>query len=228
MKTLKQNIRKTLKETSENKKQKLIENAMISSRFKMIIESTKNKKKIFSSLTEEMNDMVYAGFEKKQISEALSNIFSSVFGPKSNDMFVAWRDHGVNWLLSKLELDQDVETADYIRKEFEKVPANSIPELFADCNKVTELVINGLVEGFQNKIRVNSEGASLAVKFLMDGVYNTTKDENFQNIIESKLKDTLCPLLSKINSNMQKQEKDIKSKILSQNSEMNDTSGLAI
>lgn len=228
MKTLKQNIRKTLKEAQQNKSNKLFEGRIISDRIKTIVENKKNRKKLFSILTQEMNTMVSEGFDRKQITEALSDIFNSVLGDKSNEAFKIWRDQGLNWLLSKLELDGDSETSSYIKKEFDKVPIESIPELFTDCDKVTDLLVNGLVESFQHRIRTNSEGSPNAINILMDGVYNMTKDEKFQDIIESKLKNQLCPLLLQIQSKMTKQEQDIKSRILSHDNEIDNTSGLAI
>jgi hypothetical protein len=227
MKTLKQNINLTLKEVSENKKKKLFEGMIISDRFKTILEGKKNKK-MFSIITKEINTMIEEGFDKKQINEALSDIFNSVFGTKSNDVYLMWRDHGVNWLLKKMELDMDSETSEYIKKEFEKIPPTSVPELFTDCDKVTDLFVNGLVESFQNKVRTNSEGSPSAVKILMDGVYEMTKDEKFQDMIESKVKNQLCPLLSQIQSKMENQEKEIKSKILSVDSDIESTSDVAV
>jgi hypothetical protein len=227
MKSLKHNIKSTLKEISENKKKQILEYTIVSSRLTPLLEN-RNKKRLFVDLTQEINEMVNDGINKKQINEALSDIFTAAFGDESNKMFNIWKDQGVNWLLSKLELDSDAETASYIKKEFDKLPSNSIPGLFTDCDKVTDIVVNGLVEAFQNKIRMNSESSVSAVKILMNGVYDMTKDEKFQDIIESKIKSQICPLLSQIKTKMDNEEKRIKSGIISQNTDTENTSDVAV
>lgn len=218
MKNLKNKIHKTLLETKENKKKTILENKIVTNRFKIILEDTsmfknKNKQKLFSQLTSEVSYLKTQGFNKEMINEGLIDIIKSLFGDKSDVIFTTWKDQGVNWLIDKLGVSHDEELSDKIKSKFSNVLTSEIPELFTDCDKVTDMVVDAMIEVFQENLKNGDSNGSEASRILQDSVLEMTSHENFQDSIEIKLKNTICPLLSKISSNMSNQENEIKSKI---------------
>jgi hypothetical protein len=218
MKTLKNKIHKTLLETKENKKKTVLENKIVTNRFKIILEDTsmfkkKNKQKLFSQLTSEVSYLKTQGFNKEMINEGLIDIIKSLFGNKSDVIFTTWKDQGVNWLIDKLGVSHDEELSDKIKNKFSNVLTSEIPELFTDCDKVTDMVVDAMIEVFQENLKNGESNGSEASRILQDSVLEMTSHEDFQDSIEIKLKNTICPLLSKISSNMSNQENEIKSKI---------------
>lgn len=218
MKTLKNKIHKTLLETKENKKKTVLENKIVTNRFKIILEDTsmfkkKNKQKLFSQLTSEVSYLKTQGFNKEMINEGLIDIIKSLFGNKSDVIFTTWKDQGVNWLIDKLGVSHDEELSDKIKSKFSNVLTSEIPELFTDCDKVTDMIVDAMIEVFQENLKNGESNGSEASRILQDSVLEMTSHEDFQDSIEIKLKNTICPLLSKISSNMSNQENEIKSKI---------------
>ena len=234
MRNLKKTIHKTLVETKENKKKTILENKIVTNRFKIILEDKnmfkkKNKQKLFSQLTSEVNYLKNQGFNNQMINEGLIDIIKSLFGNNSDVIFTTWKDQGVNWLIDKLGVSHDEELSDKIKSKFSNVLTSEIPELFTDCDKVTDMVVDAMIEVFQENLKNGESNGSEASRILQDSVLEMTSHEDFQDSIEVKLKNTICPLLSKISSNMSNQENDIKSKIFPNMDDMmgiNDISGL--
>jgi hypothetical protein len=234
MRNLKKTIHKTLVETKENKKKTILENKIVTNRFKIILEDKnmfkkKNKQKLFSQLTSEVNYLKNQGFNNKMINEGLIDIIKSLFGNNSDVIFSTWKDQGVNWLIDKLGISHDEELSDKIKNKFSNVLTSEIPELFTDCDKVTDMIVDAMIEVFQESLKNGQSSGSEASRILQDSVLEMTSHEDFQDSIEVKLKNTICPLLSKISSNMSNQENDIKSKIFPNMDDMmgiNDISGL--
>ena len=234
MKTLKNKIHQTLLETKENKKKTVLENKIVTNRFKIILEDTnmfkkKNKQKLFSQLTSEVSYLQNQGFNKEMINESLIDIIKSLFGNKSDMIFSTWKDQGVEWLIDKLGVSHDEELSDKIKSKFSNVLTSEIPELFTDCDKVTDMVVDAMIEVFQENLKNGETNGSEASKILQDSVLEMTSHEDFQDSIETKLKNTICPLLNKISTNMSNQESEIKSKIFPNMDDMmgyDDISGL--
>jgi hypothetical protein len=234
MKNLKNKIHKTLLETKENKKKTVLENKIVTNRFKIILEDTsmfkkKNKQKLFSQLTSEVYYLKTQGFNKEMINEGLIDIIKSLFGNNSDVIFSTWKDQGVNWLIDKLGVSHDDELSEKIKSKFSNVLTSEIPELFTDCDKVTDMIVDAMIEVFQENLKNGKSNGSEASRILQDSILEMTSHEDFQDSIEVKLKNTICPLLSKISSNMSNQENDIKSKIFPNMDNMmgiNDISGL--
>jgi hypothetical protein len=234
MRNLKKTIHKTLVETKENKKKTILENKIVTNRFKIILEDKnmfkkKNKQKLFSQLTSEVNYLKNQGFNNQMINEGLIDIIKSLFGNNSDVIFTTWKDQGVNWLIDKLGVSHDEELSDKIKSKFSNVLTSEIPELFTDCDKVTDMIVDAMIEVFQESLKNGQSNGSEASRILQDSVLEMTSHEDFQDSIEVKLKNTICPLLSKISSNMSNQENDIKSKIFPNMDDMmgiNDISGL--
>jgi hypothetical protein len=234
MRNLKKTIHKTLVETKENKKKTILENKIVTNRFKIILEDKnmfkkKNKEKLFSQLTSEVNYLKNQGFNNQMINEGLIDIIKSLFGNNSDVIFTTWKDQGVNWLIDKLGVSHDEELSDKIKSKFSNVLTSEIPELFTDCDKVTDMIVDAMIEVFQENLKNGQSNGSEASRILQYSVLEMTSHEDFQDSVEVKLKNTICPLLSKISSNMSNQENDIKSKIFPNMDNMigiNDISGL--
>ena len=163
------------------------------------------------------------------INEGLIDIIKSLFGNKSDVIFTTWKDQGVNWLIDKLGVSHDEDLSDKIKSKFSNVLTSEIPELFTDCDKVTDMVVDAMIEVFQENLKNGESNGSEASRILQDSVLEMTSHEDFQDSIEIKLKNTICPLLNKISNNMSNQENEIKSKIFPNMDDMmgyDDISGL--
>lgn len=218
MKPLKNKIHKTLLEVQENKKKSILENKIVKNRLKIILEDKnmykkKNKEKLFSNLTSEVVYLKNQGYNSEMINEGLIDIITSLFGDKSEVIFTTWKDQGLNWLMEKLEISNDKELSEKIKHKFSNVLISEIPELFTDCDKVTDMIVDAMVEVFQERLKEGFFESSGAERILQESVLEMTSHEDFQDSVEVKLKNTICPLLSKISANMSNQENDIKSKI---------------
>lgn len=218
MKPLKNKIHKTLLEVQENKKKSILENKIVKNRLKIILEDKnmykkKNKEKLFSNLTSEVVYLKNQGYNGEMINEGLIDIITSLFGDKSEVIFTTWKDQGLNWLMEKLEISNDKELSEKIKHKFSNVLISEIPELFTDCDKVTDMIVDAMVEVFQERLKEGFFESSGAEKILQESVLEMTSHEDFQDSVEVKLKNTICPLLSRISTNMSNQENDIKSKI---------------
>lgn len=230
MKPLKKRIHKELLEARDKKNSVIVEHNIITNRFKVILENKdfylkKNKSKLFTTLTDQLHTLKEDGFSKKQINEALTDIFKSIFGSQADPVFTAWKDQGVNWLISKLGIEQDEETAKLIHKEFSNVVVSEVPELLTDCDRVTDMVVNALTQGFQSKL-YESTPSSEASRILMESVIEMLGREDFQDSVEVKVKNLICPLLLQVGMNMANQEREIKNRIFSPlGDEIIDTTG---
>lgn len=234
MNTLNKNIRKTLSEVQRNKKSLVIENNIVTNRFKVILEDKSffkksNKEKFFNTITNEINTLKDQGFDKKTINESLVDILKSLFGANSNKVFDAWKEHGVNWLIEKLGVADDEDIVKSIKKQFSNVLVDETPELFTDCDRVTDIVVNAVVESFKNKLSSYNSNIPEATRVLQESILEMVNSEEFQNSVEVKLKNTICPLLVTISTNMTNQEQEIKSRIFpSLGMGFEDTSDLAV
>lgn len=234
MNTLNKNIRKTLSEVQRNKKSLVIENTIIANRFKVILEDKSffkksNKDKLFNTISSEINSLKNQGFKTESINESLVDIFKSLFGANSHKVFDAWKEYGVNWLIEKLGVADDEDIVKSIKKQFSNVLVDETPELFTDCDRVTDIVVNAVVESFIKKLTQIDGDVPEATRVLQESILEMVSSEEFQNSVEIKLKNTICPLLVKISTNMTNQEQEIKSKIFpSLGMGFEDTSDLAV
>ena len=219
MNTLKNKIHNELVEVKEKKSSLVVEHRIITKRFKTILENKelfkkKNKSKLFNILTNEVHNLKSDGFSKKQINESLTDIFKSLFGSQADPVFNVWKDQGINWLITKLGIDPNEDTAKLIHKEFSNVIVSEIPELLTDCDKVTDMIVNAMSQSFQNKLS-ETEPSSEASRILIDTITEMIGREEFQDSVEVKIKNLVCPLLLQVSLNMVNQEKEIKNRIFS-------------
>lgn len=218
MKPIKNKIHRTLIEIKENKKKTVLENKIVKNRFKIILEDKsmfkkKNKEKLFSHLTCEVMYLKNQGFNNDMINEGLTDIIKSLFGTASDSIFQTWKEAGISWLIKKLGFDPNSQVANFIEVSFANVPVSKIPDLFTDCEFVTKIVAKSMFETYLKNLQHNVGIDGMAGDVMRNAVTEVIDDTTFVQKLEEGLSNIICPILGQVNSNMTKQEDNIKSKL---------------
>lgn len=192
-------IKKTLKETEEQKKNRIIEQQISESRMKIVLEnfdtfekfSKVKKVKVGFNLLRESSYLKSIGI----LNENLATIFKSIYGKSLENTIQTVSEPLLESILTKIGLDDDLKNK-VLQNLSNK--SNEILASMDDCKLLSKLLTDVIVEEFVNKLSVQNLVKSDLLNTSFQEMLN---DESYKNNLNSKLETHICELFEKFTEN---------------------------
>ena len=192
-------IKKTLIETKERKNNQIIENRLVESRLKFIIEdvSVFNKKSKQSKIKEGFKFLRETSYLKSMgmLNENLSDIFKQMFGNSFESILGTVSDPFVGSILNKLSIPQEIKTSvlDTIKQR-----ANELLAHMDTCENLSKFISDIVSEITVVKMTTKNITGS---QFLDSAIVDTMGDDVFKTKLSEKIKEEVCLLFNKYAEN---------------------------
>lgn len=212
MKTLKQNIRKSLVEVKEQKRVLVIEEKIIKNRFGLLVESFENHQNtdlLFDNLITETRYLQGQNYNEELLNESILDFFKNLLprlGGGTIDMF---QEYLVKGIIRGLGLDPNSTWAIVIKNAIANVDMADIPKLAKlDCNYITELITRTTVETMIDKMKFFQEHDQFGsiLKNTLDSYFRHNFSDEFQKFLSGPL----CKLLGGFSSKIENQVDNIR------------------
>jgi hypothetical protein len=202
---LKQVIKKNLKETKVQKETILIEQKIVQSRLKMIVENFNESK--FKNLSEkeqgkicvlflmELSSLNNEGLLNENFVDTLKNIFGAAFWSVPE----AFTEKALNSLLGSLGLPDNS-----IRKFLVSFFATNPSELlkaFQDCRVLTKHVVRAIGETLLMNLQQTKGMGGTGWDIVRNALQNQVQDLDFVSGLEKTLSDSVCEVFGKYSGN---------------------------
>lgn len=188
-------IKKTLIETRERKNNQLIENKLVESRLKFIIEdlSVFNKKSKQTKIKEGFKFLRETSYLKNMgmLNENLSDIFKQMFGSSFENILGTVSDPFVGSILNKLSIPQEIKTSVL---ETIKQRANELLAHMDSCENLSKFISDIVSEMTVAKMTTKNITGS---QFLDSAIVDTMGDDVFKTKLSEKIKEEVCLLFNK-------------------------------
>lgn len=192
-------IKKTLIETKERKNNQIIENKLVESRLKFIIEdvSVFNKKSKQTKIKEGFKFLRETSYLKGMgmLNENLSDIFKQMFGNSSENILGTVSDPFVGSILNKLSIPQEIKTSVL---ETIKQRANELMANMDSCENLSKFISDIVSEMTVAKMTTKNITGS---QFLDSAIVDTMGDDVFKTKLSEKIKEEVCLLFNKYAEN---------------------------
>ena len=192
-------IKKTLIETKEKKNNKIIENKLVESRLKFIIEdiSVFNKKTKQGKIKEGFKFLRETAYLKNigMLNENLSDVFKQMFGNSFENMLSTVSDPFVGSILNKLSIPQEIKVSVL---ETIKQRANELLSNMDSCENLSKFISDIVSEITMTKMTSKNITGS---QFLDSAIVDTMGDDVFRTKLSEKIKEEVCVLFNKYAEN---------------------------
>jgi hypothetical protein len=192
-------IKKTLIETKERKNNQIIENKLVESRLKFIIEdvSVFNKKTKQTKIKEGFKFLRETSYLKGMgmLNENLSDIFKQMFGNSSENILGTVSDPFVGSILNKLSIPQEIKVTVL---ETIKQRANELMASMDTCENLSKFISDIVSEMTVAKMTTKNITGS---QFLDSAIVDTMGDDVFKTKLSEKIKEEVCLLFNKYAEN---------------------------
>lgn len=192
-------IKKTLIETKERKNNQIIENKLVESRLKFIIEdvSVFNKKSKQTKIKEGFKFLRETSYLKGMgmLNENLSDIFKQMFGNSSENILGTVSDPFVGSILNKLSIPQEIKVTVL---ETIKQRANELMASMDTCENLSKFISDIVSEMTVAKMTTKNITGS---QFLDSAIVDTMGDDVFKTKLSEKIKEEVCLLFNKYAEN---------------------------
>ena len=192
-------IKKTLIETKERKNNQIIENKLVESRLKFIIEdvSVFNKRSKQVKIKEGFKFLRETSYLKSMgmLNENLSDIFKQMFGNSFENILGTVSDPFVGSILNKLSIPQEIKTSvlDTIKQR-----ANELLAHMDTCENLSKFISDIVSEITVAKMTTKNITGS---QFLDSAIVDTMGDDVFKTKLSEKIKEEVCLLFNKYAEN---------------------------
>ena len=192
-------IKKTLIETKERKNNQIIENRLVESRLKFIIEdvSVFNKRSKQVKIKEGFKFLRETSYLKSMgmLNENLSDIFKQMFGNSFESILGTVSDPFVGSILNKLSIPQEIKTSvlDTIKQR-----ANELLAHMDTCENLSKFISDIVSEITVVKMTTKNITGS---QFLDSAIVDTMGDDVFKTKLSEKIKEEVCLLFNKYAEN---------------------------
>lgn len=192
-------IKKTLVETKERKNNQIIENKLVESRLKFIIEDVAvfKKKSKQTKIKEGFKFLRETSYLKSigMLNENLSDIFKQMFGNSFESVLGTVSDPFVGSILNKLSIPQEIKTSvlDTIKQR-----ANELMTNMDSCENLSKFISDIVSEMTVAKMTTKNITGS---QFLDSAIVDTMGDDVFKTKLSEKIKDEVCLLFNKYAEN---------------------------
>jgi hypothetical protein len=192
-------IKKTLVETKEKKNNRVIENKLVESRLKFIIEdiSVFNKKTKQVKIKEGFKFLRETAYLKNigMLNENLSDVFKQMFGNSFENMLSTVSDPFVGSILNKLSIPQEIKVSVL---ETIKQRANELLSNMDNCENLSKFISDIVSEITMTKMTSKNITGS---QFLDSAIVDTMGDDVFRTKLSEKIKEEVCVLFNKYAEN---------------------------
>jgi hypothetical protein len=192
-------IKKTLVETKEKKNNRIIENKLVESRLKFIIEdiSIFNKKTKQVKIKEGFKFLRETAYLKNigMLNENLSDVFKQMFGNSFENMLSTVSDPFVGSILNKLSIPQEIKVSVL---ETIKQRANELLSNMDSCENLSKFISDIVSEITMTKMSSKNITGS---QFLDSAIVDTMGDDVFRTKLSEKIKEEVCVLFNKYAEN---------------------------
>ena len=192
-------IKKTLVETKERKNNQIIENKLVESRLKFIIEDVAvfKKKSKQTKIKEGFKFLRETSYLKSigMLNENLSDIFKQMFGNSFESVLGTVSDPFVGSILNKLSIPQEIKTSvlDTIKQR-----ANELMAHMDTCENLSKFISDIVSEITVAKMTTKNITGS---QFLDSAIVDTMGDDVFKTKLSEKIKEEVCLLFNKYAEN---------------------------
>jgi hypothetical protein len=197
---MKKEIRQALIEAKEKKERLLIEESLVKSRIMMIVESEDNIKN-FDSLPKRKQKKIAEGIlaEMVTVSEPgllsedfdIMGMLGSLFGNSWSGLLQMIGEPFVNSILSALGM-QDGYFKNVLISFFTKNLGRLAKALRGDCQEITGLVAESLVEGIEMSLAQSHGMTGPGYSFIRNTLNASINDQAFIKHLEEQLESTVC------------------------------------
>jgi hypothetical protein len=192
-------IKKTLIETKERKNNQIIENKLVESRLKFIIEdvSVFNKRSKQVKIKEGFKFLRETSYLKSMgmLKENLSDIFKQMFGNSFENILGTVSDPFVGSILNKLSIPQEIKTSvlDTIKQR-----ANELLAHMDTCENLSKFISDIVSEITVLKMTAKNITGS---QVLDSAIVDTMGDDVFKTKLSEKIEEEVCLLFNKYAEN---------------------------
>jgi len=217
-KNLKSNIHESLVNLKQEKQTILLERKIVKNRLKLVVESyerTGNKTKLFKNLVYEFNYLHEQGFNDKLISETATDggILSWLLGRSGGGIVDAFIERLIKYLAGRMGLSPF--WANFMAIAFGNLEKEDLPKLFRlECSYITGILSKTSIEMILQKLSERAKINDTLSSILRNTLDSMFRDSGFEQSFQNALKTHLCPLLSKVSSNMTKVDQNLQTKVL--------------
>ncbi len=192
-------IKKTLIETKERKNNQIIENKLVESRLKFIIEDVSifNKRSKQVKIKEGFKFLRETFYLKSMgmLNENLSDIFKQMFGNSFENILGTVSDPFVGSILNKLSIPQEIKTSvlDTIKQR-----ANELLAHMDTCENLSKFISDIVSEITVLKMTAKNITGS---QVLDSAIVDTMGDDVFKTKLSEKIEEEVCLLFNKYAEN---------------------------
>lgn len=213
-------LNKVIKENLIQKKKEVItETTIVKNRFKLLSESQKPKtkkeiRKFVNTLISETAILNQQGIDPEVINEGLFDFIRGMFGSSGEGILSYFKEQFAEWLLGKFGLDRKTFMGNIIVTGLGNLPITDLGKL-TNCEFLTDFIAKSVTEGIARKFMVDKNSTGPFAEIIRNTMAETFTKTDFVHDIEQKVNSFICPALSKVGFNMDKQLDTIKQKALS-------------
>ena len=213
-------LSKVIKENLiQKKKEVLTENTIVKNRFNLLVEgeTPKTKKEItkfVNNLIVETAILHQQGIDLEVINEGLFDFIRGMFGSSGEGIMSHFKEQFAEWLLSKFGVKENTFINNIIITTLGNIPLTDLGKL-TNCQFLTDLIAKSISEGVARKFMNDKQASGPLADILRNTMAETFSKTEFIHDIEEKINSLICPALSKVGLNMDKQLDTIKQKALS-------------
>lgn len=213
-------LSKVIKENLIQKKKEVItENTIVKNRFNLLVEGETPKTK--KEITKFVNDLIVEtailhqqGIDSEVINEGLFDFIRGMFGSSGEGILSYFKEQFAEWLLSKFGLKNDTFIGNIVITALGNIPYTDLGKL-TNCQFLTDFIAKSVSEGIVRKFMIEKQASGPFADIIRNTMAETFTKTEFIHDIEEKINSLICPALSKVGLNMDKQLDTIKQKALS-------------
>ena len=213
-------LSKVIKENLVQKKKEIItEHTIVKNRFKVLSEGNKPRtkkeiNKLVNKIITETAILHQQGIDSDVINEGMFDFIRGMFGNAGEGILSYFKEQFAEWLLGKFGLDKKTFMGNIIITGLGNLPITDLSKL-TNCEFLTDFIAKSVTEGIARKFMVDKDSTGPFAEIIRNTMAETFTKTDFVHDIEQKVNSFICPALSKVGFNMDKQLDTIKQKALS-------------
>jgi hypothetical protein len=137
-----------------------------------------------------------------------------MFGSSGEGIMSYFKEQFSEWLLGKFGLKNDTFMGNIVISAIGNIPLTDLGKL-TNCQFLTDFIAKSISEGVARKFMKEKNTSGPLADIIRNTMAETFSKTEFIHDIEEKINSLICPSLSKVGFNMDKQLDTIKQKALS-------------
>jgi hypothetical protein len=117
---------------------------------------------------------------------------------KSHEVSEKFKDVGIDFIMSRLQLDENLIMKDYLRRSLEKTDTKDIPKLFSDCEFLSNKIEQVIPDAYLASLDLDEGFGSEFLNIVQSELKKTIEHSDFKERLQGKLDGVICPLIDRI------------------------------